>query len=528
MDHRGWEYKEINTMLSERAQHHPNKVYIHSPDQQKGITFEQTYLWCNKVANFLKRQSIKSSDRIVLIGENSVETLLIYLGVLNYGATICPVNVEESKENAYRLLNVAKPRMVFYGKALVFDQERYSGGRWITYGDLDAGKGQENDFFAMIRDYDAHFETPVGGKDDVMIIVFTSGTTGMAKGVVHSRESFLFTPRGHIDRMHITEKDTILDYRVYSWASTQGMAILPGLMVGATVIFANGFSRSRFPSWVKKHHVTIAIGVPTVLNFLLEQPIPLHKGDVPSLRFMTSSAAPLLTKNQLEFEKRYGIPIVQASGSSETGVIGGVDPEDVLDPEKRRIGSTGKAHRYADVSILDDDGNRYKPGEEGEIVVNSGGIAIGYLEPDGEITRFPEGGIRTGDLGHIDDEGYVYITGRKKDVIIRGGVNISPMEITGWLAEHPTVQEAATVGVPDKAYGEEVASFVVLKPNQTVGQDDLVNHCRKKLPDFKLPKTICFVSEIPKTGRQKVAKALLLEIWEKQFKEAAATGGKRR
>jgi acyl-coenzyme A synthetase/AMP-(fatty) acid ligase len=528
MIHHGWEYKEVNTMLRERAELHPKKVYIHSPDQEKQITFEETYVCCNRVANFLKHHDVKANDRIALIGENSIETLLIYLGVMNYGATICPINVEESKENAYRLLNMAKPKMVFYGKDLDFDTQKYLAERWIPYGDTDAGKGQEDDFFSTIKDYDAPFRTPLGGKDDVMIIVFTSGTTGMAKGVVHSRESFLFTPRGHVDRMNITERDIILDYRAYSWASTQGMTILPGVMVGATIVFANGFSRSRFASWVERYGATIAIGVPTVLNFLLEQPVPLHKDNVPSLRFMTSSAAPLLTKNQLEFEQKYGIPVVQASGSSETGVIGGVDPEDVLHQERRRIGSTGRAHRYADISILDDDGNRYKPGEEGEIVVKGGGTAIGYLEPDGKVALFPEGGIRTGDLGHIDEEGYIYITGRKKDVIIRGGVNIAPMEITSWLTEHPAIQEAATVGVPDKAYGEEVASFVVLKPNQTAGQDDLVNHCRKKLPDFKLPKTICFVSEIPKTGRQKVAKALLLEIWEKQFKEAAATGGERR
>jgi acyl-coenzyme A synthetase/AMP-(fatty) acid ligase len=292
-------------------------------------------------------------------------------------------------------------------------------------------------------------------------------------------------------------------------------------MVGATLVFARKFSRTRFPSWLKGYPITICVGVPTVLNFLLEEPIPLHKTDVPFLRFMTSSTAPLIVESLLEFEKRYGILIDQGAGGTECGVIGMNDPEDLKHPERRKIGSIGKPFRYKEVLILDDDGNRCRAGAVGEIVVRGKGTALGYLQPDGTVDRFPETGIRTGDLGYIDSDGYIYIVGRKKDLIIRGGVNIAPMEITACLMEHPAVKEAATIGVPDGARGEEIASFVVPKAGYKIDQATIINHCRKKLPDFKLPKTVCFIDQIPKTERQKVAKTYLLRIWEEQRKKTA-------
>ncbi|MFQ5826052.1 MAG: class I adenylate-forming enzyme family protein [Dehalococcoidia bacterium] len=149
-------------------------------------------------------------------------------------------------------------------------------------------------------------------------------------------------------------------------------------------------------------------------------------------------------------------------------------------------------------------------------------MSLGYLGVNDEIIKHPNGELRTGDLGYIDSDGYIYITGRKKDIIIRGGVNISPMEITTWLTGHPAVQEAATIGVPDKARGEEVVSFIVLKEGHQAGEEDIINHCMKKLPDYKLPKRVFFLKQMPRTGREKVAKEELQKIWgEAQQKSSA-------
>lgn len=514
MEQREWQYKNMYTVLEERAKNQGSKVYIESPDQGKNITYEQTHAVCNKIANFLKEKGMKANDRIALIGENSIETLLIFLGVSNYGAIIGPINVEESKENVYRVLDIARPRIIFHGRELTFDHERYKADLWIPFADFDVDSGQENELFCMLKQYSPEFDSPLGTTDDIATLVFTSGTTAIPKGVASNRVALYYQPLDTVDRLKITERDIILDYRAYSWNSPQILSILPSLYTGATLVFARKFSRTRFPSWLKDYKVTVCVGVPAVFNMLLEQKVPLHKRDVPSLRFMTSSTAPLLVKNQLRFEEEYGISINQGAGSSETGWMG------MNDPEIRKLGSIGQPPRFKEVLILDENSNELPHGQEGELVIRGKSMGLGYITPEGEINGFPEDGFHTGDLGYIDSDGYLYITGRKKDIIIRGGVNISPMEITSWLMEHPAVQEAATIGVPDEVRGEEVASFIVPKEGEHIDEEAVIEHCKKKLPDFKIPKTIHFLKEMPKTGRDKLSKAGLLKIWEERRQKA--------
>ena len=512
-----WQYKDIHTVLKESAERYPDKVYMESPDQGKSITFARMAAMCNRIANFLKDKGIGPDDRISLIAENSIETLAIFLGVLGYGAIINPINVEESQENMYRLLNRAKSRIVFHGQGLTLDRGKHQADLWVPFS-TDGIGAAENDFLSSLEQYSADFEAAPLNKDGLSTIVFTSGTTSTPKGVLSTRESIYFMAAETIDRLKVTEKDVVLDYRAYSWNSPQILSILPTLITGATLVFARRFSRSRFTSWLKDYGVTICIGVPTVINFLLEKEVPLRKDDIPSLRFMTSSSAPLMVQNLRRFEEQYGIQLNQLAGSSETNIIGMNDPETLSQPEKRKIGSIGLAPRYKEVYIMDDDGRKLPSGEEGEIIVKGRSTALGYLLEDDEISKFPDEGIHTGDLGIIDKDCYIFITGRKKDLIIRGGVNISPMEVDTWLIKHPGVQEAATIGVPDKTYGEEVASFIIPKEGYQLNTEEIVEHCKEKLPDFKLPKTVDFVEEFPRNPNGKVVKSGLLKIWEERRK----------
>ncbi|MBI2979329.1 MAG: acyl--CoA ligase [Chloroflexi bacterium] len=521
MEEHEWQYQDIHTILSERAQRYPEKSFIISPDQGKSVTFEQACAWSNRVANFLKEQSVGTDEIIAIIGENSIETLLIYFGILNYGAIVAPINVEESRENIYRLLNLARPKIVFHGKEVGLDHSRYREASWVPYSYSGFEYNEESEFSNCLKEYSPVFQSSAQSKNASATLVFTSGTTAIPKSVVQTRESIYYMVVDFIDRLKITDRDIILDYRAYNWESSQNLSILPSLFTGATLVFGRRFSRSRFASWLKDYGVTVCIGVPTVINFLLEKEVPLHKGDVPALRFMTSSSAPLLVKNLLRFEKKYGIPINQLAGSSETNLIGINDPELLNQPEKRRIGSIGKAPLSKEVLILDEQGKRLGSGEEGEIVVKGKSVGLGYLGEDGRISRFPEDGFHTGDLGYIDSDGYIFITGRKKNLIIRGGVNISPMEVTTWLMENPAVHEAATIGVPDEVYGEEVASFIVPKEGYQISPEAIIDHCKKKLPDFKLPKTVFIIEKFPTGPTEKITRAGLLKIWEKKYRKNA-------
>jgi acyl-coenzyme A synthetase/AMP-(fatty) acid ligase len=183
-------------------------------------------------------------------------------------------------------------------------------------------------------------------------------------------------------------------------------------------------------------------------------------------------------------------------------------------PEKRKIGSVGTPFRYKKIDIVDEHGQKCGVGDEGEIIVKGKSVGMGYLNERGQIDSFPKQGFPTGDLGYMDSDGYVYIVCRKKDLIIRGGINISPMEISNRLMEHPCVKEAVAIGVPDKIYGEEIASFIVPEPGCEINEEDMLRHCRAKIARFKLPKTVRFLKEIPKTKAGKIAKQTLLRIYE--------------
>ena len=229
---------------------------------------------------------------------------------------------------------------------------------------------------------------------------------------------------------------------------------------------------------------------------------------MPTLRFMTSSSAPLLVDEWRRFEERFGIRVSQGYGCSEIGWIA------AQPGEQRRIGTVGRPHSYHRLSIVGTEGQMPKPGEMG--AVELGGLrdnAYRTLADDGSLRVDCRDRMKTGDLGFLDDEGYLHLTGRAKDLIIRGGVNISPLEIDGVLMQRADVIEACTLGVPDKVYGEEVVAYVVLRPGSVVAAADILRHCAAALPAFKTPKQIVLSDELPKTERGKLDRKALVERW---------------
>jgi acyl-coenzyme A synthetase/AMP-(fatty) acid ligase len=211
------------------------------------------------------------------------------------------------------------------------------------------------------------------------------------------------------------------------------------------------------------------------------------------------------------FETSFGITLCQSGGSSEGGNTA------AHRGRHRKIGTLGPPLKYQSIRIVGETGAEVPKGELGEIIVG-GGLqqAVGYLNADGTIESLPLDGHHTGDLGRIDEDGHLIIVGRKKDLIIRGGVNIAPMEIDAVLHEVPGVAEAAAAGVPDPIYGEEVVGFVTLAPGASLSSSAILTHCRAKLPPFKAPKTVLILKELPKTSRGKVDRNALVTIFTSQ------------
>jgi acyl-CoA synthetase (AMP-forming)/AMP-acid ligase II len=294
------------------------------------------------------------------------------------------------------------------------------------------------------------------------------------------------------------------------------MSLGAPLVAGATTVMAKHFSQSRYFSWLRDHDIDVGFVVPTIVNMLVNRPQPVSARDLPHLRFLTCSSAPLLDETWRAFEAMYGITLAQSAGSSEGGNTA------AHRGAARRIGTVGLPLKYQDIRIVDADGRRLPQGATGEIIVGGGKQqAYGYLMPDGAIERLPADGHRTGDLGFVDDDGHLHITGRAKELIIRGGVNIAPLEVDAALATHPAVAEAGACGVPHPIYGEEVVAYVALKDNATASPAELIAHCTAVLPEFKMPKEIVIRDALPKNARGKLDRQALAEDWKRTHAAAA-------
>jgi acyl-coenzyme A synthetase/AMP-(fatty) acid ligase len=455
---------------------------------------------------------------VTLIGKNTIETLIIYFGVLKYGAIANPIFFEESQENLYRIINMVRPKLLFFDNELRLDPGKYPLCEWTGFTERKENDGESDDFFQQLKAYNPVFESCIAGRKDVGLILYTSGTTETPKGVHISREGLFYMVDEISERTGMTEADRVLEYRAYNWASVQLLTVLSCMLKGATLFLAKKFSRRKFSGWLKKHEITISSGVPAVINMLINEPVSLDKDDVACLKFITSSSAPLSVESHLKFEELYRIPINQMMGMTEAGWMAG-NP-----PGRRKIGSVGLPLKHKEIRFVNDLGETCAPRELGEMIVGGKAMGLCYSKEGGATEPFPVEGFATGDLGYMDEDGYIYITGRKKDLIIRGGINISPMEITSRVMEHPAVREAATVGVPDSIYGEEVACFIVTRPESGLSAGEIIGHCKRTLPDFKVPKKIVFLDEMPKNQRGKVVKADLLRLFAKKEVNASNPG----
>lgn len=496
-------HRNIGEMIDSTCTKYMNKDFIRSIDEGTSITFGEFDDLCDRIGSWLSNICIKKALPVSVIGKNSINTIAVFFAVLKYGATLNPIYIDESINNVKYILNLVQP-------ALVVIEDDYNTK---VIEKAEAHLVRFSELFANLPRKRVKFESAIKPKG-IAEYVFTSGTTkAIPKGVAHSHEGLLYMTKELVERLSINDNDRILDYRAYNWMSVQLLSIFSCMMTGATLILAGKFSRSRFPGWLSDNAVTISAGVPTVINMLLKKPVPIHKRVLPSLRFITSSSAPLTTKNHKEFEEKYGIHINQMMGMTEAGWIAANLPEDP------RIGTVGKAMRFKEVLFVNEMGKLCRTGEEGEMVVKGLSMGLGYLKEGKIVLNFPKSGMATGDLGHIDKEGYIYITGRKKELIIRGGINISPEEITECLMKNPMVIEAATIGVPDEIYGEEIASFVVIKKEQPESKEKLREFCVSHLPSFKVPRYILILDNIPKTVTGKVSREGILKIFKQKVKE---------
>jgi acyl-coenzyme A synthetase/AMP-(fatty) acid ligase len=495
----------------------PDKPWVVSADDGRTVSYGELRDNIGRFATFLRHCGLGRNDRIALLANNSIEQLLCFFGVMAAGATVCTVHIEMNRNQLDNIFARLKPRLILYQDGLQLDDllAETTAPR-LRLGCRD--RPEADTLFAELARL-APSEPPppypppgsVGaGPEDDAIILFTSGTAAKPKGVILNFREYLLNIDPLAEGFGITADDRLYDFRPFSWNSAQTLGALSVVNRGATLVLSEKFSASRFFQHLRDHDVTIAAGNPTTINILLNSEQSAHRDNLPKLRFVTSSSAPLLLEDWKRFEQKFGIPVAQGCGASEVSWIAAIPGE------QRRLGRVGRPLRYHDLAIVDADGRRLPAGEIGYVELGGlGDHPYRYLGDDGEVKIHSRGRVRTGDLGSLDADGFLTLTGREKELIIRGGAKISPVEIDSCLMQCAEVIEAATVGVPDAIYGEEVVSYVVARPGAKLDAGALLRYCASVLPAFKAPKRIMVSTSLPKTERGKLDRRALAERWRR-------------
>jgi len=512
-------FLSIRAVLDNWRERHPDKTALYNLDQEKSASYAQLHEAANRVARLLESLGVKKGDKVGLLADECLEKLLIWMGIWRLGAVVCPLNVEINASHIQELLQTIGPKITLWhkdvdgiamtegvcGTILRFDEWHF---------DYPTGSDGEELFTRLAAVDPAPEVTTENGPDDLSCIFCTSGTTDKPKSVVYNHMAYWLNGLNTIDFLGLSEEDKTLEYRSFGWNSAQVLSLMPWIVTGLSMHFAKRFSRSRFFKWINAHEITFAAGVPTVINMLLNESTGVTDKDIPSLRLMTCSTAPLSPEQWQNFESMYGVTLLQLYGMSEAGWVCGNRHN------RRRMGTVGPPAKHQRFQIIDGDGNPCSPGAEGEVTVSGPQTSVFVITPEGEWEDQRAQPLRTGDLAVMDKDGFVTVTGRTKDLIIRGGVNISPLEIDHALLKSDKISEAGTIGVPDDIYGEEVVCYVVPKPGATLTADEVLDHAGAIIPKFKCPKQAYIADELPKSDRGKIRRDDLKKIWARDHRNA--------
>jgi long-chain acyl-CoA synthetase len=486
-----------------------SKPFLISPDGPREITYRQLGECVNRVADSLRRHGIGKGDKVSILLPNIPEYAYIFLGAMKMGAVANPINIHLKASELQSLLAHAESKVVVTSSQFLPVLEEVWGLWEKTLPVALLDEGNEDLSFQQAPTNPSSPPLQVFPEDEAELL-YTTGTTGRPKGVLLTHSNLLAEAQFIVAGHKLTENDRGLCLLPLFHINAQVVNLISGLFSGGSIILPRQFSASTFWSTLANYEATWFNAVPTIYSILLNRPKEeVEHLELSRVQFGRSASAPLPVSVQQAFEERFHIPIIETYGISETASQVTTNPREV---SKRKLGSVGKA-QGCEVKIVNSDGQELPWGEEGEIVVRGKNVMKGYYKDSKATAEALRGGwFHSGDLGYLDEQGFLFITGRLKELIIRGGENIAPREIDEVLYSHPKIQDAATVGIPDPIYGEEVKSFVVLKPGQECSEKEILDYCRQHLADFKCPKSISFLKEMPKSPTGKIIRRKLLEL----------------
>jgi acyl-CoA synthetase (AMP-forming)/AMP-acid ligase II len=500
----------------------PDREALVCGDQR--VTYAAMAEQVNRLANALQSRGVQQGTKVAVMAMNSPQYIETYYACAKIGAVFVPLNYRAKREEIVHMLNDSGASLLFVGsrymelieslKPQLKHVEEFvcidgAAPGMPSFGDLLAGAGEEEVYVEV-------------QEEDATVLMYTSGTTALPKGVILTYLTlsvYVANTMSPADPEE-TPEVTLLSVPVYHVAGLT--AIMSSIWGGRTLVILPQFEPQLWLETVQQEHVTHSFVVPTMLKRVMDQP-DFDKYDLSSLQLITYGAAPMPYEVVRRAVEVFKCDLMNAYGQTEsTSTMTYLGPEDHriegTEEEKakklQRLRSVGRPMDDIEVAIMDGHGNPLPRGKEGEICVSGSRIMREYHgQKEATEATIKDGWLHTGDVGYLDEDGYLFITGRTKDLIIRGGENISPGEIENALEDHPKIAEAAVIGVPDVEWGERVMALVVLEPDESLTEAEVIAYCKGRLASFKAPEEVVFVKELPRNPLGKVLKTDLRKTY---------------
>jgi fatty-acyl-CoA synthase len=487
--------------LENRARLTPNKGAVIDEAINVSWTYKDLNNRANSLAAWFHDRGVKKGDRIALLAPNHICYFDLLFACGKIGAIFVPLNWRLSSQELNDILADCSPAMI--GIHPQFNK---------MYNQLSNSPAA---FFIGERDFQNIFETQNTScflenvtENTPLAMIYTGGTTGKPKGVVLTHQSILWNAMNTIISWSLTAEDVTINYLPMFHTGGLNALSIPVLMIGGTVVIGDQFTGEKAVQSLHHFACTIVLLVPTMYHMLI-QTRQFQESQFPKMKVFLSGAAPCPLQIYEAFQKK-GLAFKEGYGLTEAG------PNNFyISPEEAQVkrGSVGKPMIFNSIKLLKDDSQDADINEVGELLIRGKHAFSMYWENEQATAETWCGGwIHTGDLAKRDEDGYFYIVGRKKDMIITGGENVYPLEVEHWIAEHPAIDEVAVIGLPDEKWGEMVAAYLVLKSTYTLSEEEMIAHCKVKLGKYKIPKQFTILEELPKTHVGKIDKKKLREI----------------
>ena len=478
---------DLSHWIERHARFAPDTVAIRF--ESEDITYAELDRRIRRAAAVLAHRGVERGDAVAWLGLNHPAVLVLLFACARLGAMLAPLNWRLAPPEHARVLADCPPRVLFVEPAFAAHAKAIEGA-------IEATPVE-----ALERDPD-RAPAAAGDEDSPLLLCFTSGSTGVAKGVVLTQRALFWNAVNSCHMHDLTSADRVLTTLPMFHVGGMNIQTTPALHAGATVTLHARFDPAATLDAIERERITLTVLVPAQLTALMEQPRWSH-ADLSSLRVITTGST-IVTEAFVRKASERGVPVIQVYGSTETCPIAAyVRAADAL----RKAGSAGAPALHCELKVVGEDGAELPRGRDGEILVRGPNVAAGYWNAPAETAQtFDHGWYRSGDLGHFDDEGYLYVVARKKDVIISGGENIYPAEVETVLLDCPAVEDVCVVGRPEPRWGEEVVAAVVLKPGCRMTEAEALALFDGRIARYKHPREVRFLERLPRSALGKVHK----------------------